>query len=117
MAQSAEERERIKALEEKISAARRALEGVEEQEDMGGFAQAGQAWRMVIDLVSGIGVGFALGYGIDYLLGTSPIFLVVFLLLGFAAGVRVMLQTAREVAEAIGRGRRGADGERSRPQK
>ena len=112
MALSPEERERLAALEEKIAAAREAMEGAPERK-VGHVAQAGQAWRMVIDLVSGMGVGFALGYGIDYLAGTSPVFLVVFLLLGFAAGVRVMLQTAREVGKVMEEGaarRREEDG-------
>ena len=32
-------------------------------------------WRMVIDLVAGTGFGAALGYGLDVLFGTLPIFL------------------------------------------
>lgn len=51
---------------------------------------------MVIELVAGILIGFAIGYGLDAVLGTMPIFLVVFILLGFAAGVRVMMRTATE---------------------
>lgn len=58
---------------------------------------ADKGWRMVIELVSGLGIGAAIGYGIDVLLGTLPLALVVFTLLGFAAGVRVMLRTAREI--------------------
>ena len=55
------------------------------------------AWRMVIELVSGLAVGFGLGYGLDIALGTLPIFLIVFTLLGFVAGIRTMLSTAKEV--------------------
>ena len=43
---------------------------------------------MVIELVSGLGIGFCLGYGLDVLLGTMPIFLVVMTLAGFAAGFK-----------------------------
>ncbi len=32
-------------------------------------------------------VGFALGLGLDYLLGTMPIFMLVFGILGFAGGI------------------------------
>ena len=42
-------------------------------------------------------VGFGIGYGLDYFLNTLPIFLVTFTLLGFAAGVRIMMQTAKEL--------------------
>ena len=57
------------------------------------------AWRMVIEMVSGLGIGFGIGYGLDRLLGTIPIFLVLFTLLGLAAGVKVMLRSAKEVQE------------------
>lgn len=59
-------------------------------------ASVGNAWRMVIELVTGIVVGFGIGYWIDTTFGTMPIFLVLFSLLGFGAGVRVMMQTAQE---------------------
>ena len=55
------------------------------------------AWRMVIDLVAGVGVGGAIGWGLDTLVGTKPLFLLVFILLGFGAGVRVMLQSAKDL--------------------
>ena len=44
-------------------------------------------------------LGVAIGYGLDWLFGTRPVFLVIFALLGFAAGVRTMLRTADEVRE------------------
>ena len=52
---------------------------------------------MVIELVSGMAIGFGLGYGLDVLFGTLPILMLVFTLLGFVAGVRTMLSTAREI--------------------
>lgn len=60
-------------------------------------AEVQSAWRMVIELVTGMIVGFGIGYGMDYLFNTLPIFLVTFTLLGFAAGVRIMMQTAKEL--------------------
>ena len=58
---------------------------------------------MVIERVTGIVLGFGLGYGLDYLLGTLPIFLVILTLLGFVAGVRTMLRSAKEIqTEAAG---------------
>ena len=63
------------------------------------YSQAQQGWRMVIELVAGILIGFAVGYGLDSLFGTLPIFLVVFILLGFAGGVRTMMRTAKELQE------------------
>jgi ATP synthase protein I len=43
--------------------------------------------RVGIELVSALVVGVAIGYGLDWLLGTKPIFIAVFVLLGGAAGV------------------------------
>ena len=64
------------------------------------YSQAQLAWRMVIELVAGLGIGFGIGYGLDSLFGTTPIFLVLFIFLGFAAGVNVMLRSAKEIQEA-----------------
>ncbi|MEM8980007.1 MAG: AtpZ/AtpI family protein [Pseudomonadota bacterium] len=64
-----------------------------------GHSQAQLAWRMVIELVAGLAIGFGIGYGLDWLFGTTPIFLVLFIGFGFAAGVNVMMRTAKEVQE------------------
>ncbi|MEO0682661.1 MAG: AtpZ/AtpI family protein [Pseudomonadota bacterium] len=60
-----------------------------------GFKGVELAWRMVIDLAAGIAVGLTIGWGIDALAGTQPLFMIVFVLLGFASGVRIMLQSAK----------------------
>jgi ATP synthase protein I len=64
-----------------------------------GFSQGEVAWRMVIELATGIMLGSGIGYGLDVLFGTLPLFLVIFSLFGFAAGIRTMLGTARELAQ------------------
>lgn len=69
------------------------------------YSQAQLAWRMVIELVAGLAIGFGIGYGLDTLFGTMPFLLVAFTLLGFAAGIKTMLRSAREVEQA----RRAAD--------
>ena len=58
---------------------------------------ANMAWRMVIELVAGIAIGFGIGFGLDWLFGTMPIFLILFIGLGLAAGIRTMMRTAEEV--------------------
>ena len=63
------------------------------------FSQGEMAWRMVIELVSGMVIGLSIGYGLDYVFGTMPIFLVIFSLLGFVAGVRTMLGTAKAMGQ------------------
>ena len=56
-------------------------------------------WRMVIELVTGMILGVSLGMALDYLIGISPICLIVFSLLGFMAGVKTMIATAKKMNE------------------
>jgi ATP synthase protein I len=44
------------------------------------------AFRVMSEFVSAVMVGTAIGWGIDRLAGTSPVFLIIFLLMGAAAG-------------------------------
>ncbi|SLN29304.1 ATP synthase protein I [Pseudoruegeria aquimaris] len=90
-------KERLKRLEERISALKGGPQVKHHSEEH--YSQAQMGWRMVIELVAGLGVGFGIGYGLDKLFGTLPIFLVLFVFLGFAAGVNTMLRTAKEFQE------------------
>ena len=85
----------LQDLGEKIKSAKRSYENDPKVEDSHSGLQ--HAWRMVIELVSGLAIGFGLGYGLDIVLGTLPIFMIIFTLLGFVAGIRTMLSTAKEV--------------------
>jgi ATP synthase protein I len=64
-----------------------------------GFSQGEVAWRMVIELVTGMLLGMGIGYGLDVLFGTLPVFLIIFSLVGFAAGIKTMLGSARQLAQ------------------
>ena len=86
--------ERLKGLDDRISALKKTHEPEPPKETH--YSQAQQGWRMVIELVAGIVIGFGIGYGLDVLFGTLPIMLVIFTLLGFVAGVRTMMRTAAE---------------------
>ena len=100
-----DESDRLSSLDTRISAAKKAVDPKPHVEEH--YSQAHLAWRMVIELVAGLAIGFGIGYGLDSLFGTMPIFLVLFILLGLAAGVRVMLRTAKEAQvtpEATGGG-------------
>lgn len=90
--------DRLRALSEKLDthAGNKPEETPHQKKD---YALANQAWRMVVELVAGLGIGFAMGYGLDVFFGTLPIFLVVFTLLGFVAGVKTMMATAQELGE------------------
>ena len=63
------------------------------------YAAMSLGWRMVIELVLSVMIGAAMGWGLDSLLGSLPLFLIVFVLLGFAAGVRTMMRSAEEIAK------------------
>jgi len=56
-------------------------------------------WRMIIELVTGMLLGVSLGLGLDYMIGSEPIFLIIFSLLGFMAGVKTMMGTAKKMNE------------------
>lgn len=66
------------------------------------FSQANMAWRMVTELVAGLGIGFLIGFGLDYLTGLRPVFMVVFVLFGLAAGIKTMMRTANEIGRKPG---------------
>ena len=55
--------------------------------------------RLSSELVAGVLVGAALGWGFDRLLSTSPWGLIVFLLLGFTAGVINVMRAAGAMAK------------------
>lgn len=95
MSNDTEDSDRLKALEAKIAALKKGPEVKGHSEEH--YSQAQLAWRMVIELVAGIAIGFGIGYGLDSLFGTTPIFLVLFIFFGFAAGVNTMLRSAKEV--------------------
>lgn len=81
----------------------------ERKEGAGGATGYGQAMKLSSEFIAGIAVGAGLGWGIDKLAGTSPWGLVVFLLLGFVAGVLNVLRSVGKVAE-FGQGKnRGPD--------
>jgi ATP synthase protein I len=57
---------------------------------------------MVLELVTGMMLGLAIGYGLDVLFGTRPFLLIIFALLGFAAGIKTMMGTAKQMAKDAG---------------
>jgi ATP synthase protein I len=91
--------DRLKALEDRIAKAKGGEAQKPHTEEH--YSQAHLAWRMVIELVSGLGIGFGIGYGLDWVFGTQPFLMVVFALLGFAAGVKTMIRSAREIQEKL----------------
>jgi ATP synthase protein I len=60
----------------------------------------GDAFKLAIELVVGVVVGTGMGWVLDRQLGTAPWFLIVFLLLGFAAGMSNLIRAARRMQAA-----------------
>ena len=90
-----DESERMAQLEARIAKLKGAEAPRPHQEEH--YSQAQLAWRMVIELVAGLLIGFGIGYGLDLLLGTLPVFMMLFTLLGLAAGIKTMMRSAREI--------------------
>jgi ATP synthase protein I len=59
------------------------------------------AFRMATELVAGVFVGALFGYGLDSLLGTAPILLIVFLLLGVAAALFNSVRAAQNMQKDL----------------
>jgi ATP synthase protein I len=90
--------DRLRALETRLQKVK-GKESAERTNTVKGFSQGEVAWRMVIELVTGMLLGMAIGYGLDVLFGTLPVFLIIFSLFGFAAGVKTMLGSAKQLAQ------------------
>lgn len=78
--------------------------------------QSGIAFRFTTEMVAALIVGGGLGWGIDWLFGhfgihTRPLFLIVFFVLGAAAGIRNVVYAAHELNAEIARQSRRPDKE------
>ncbi len=52
------------------------------------------AMRATSEIVAGVAVGGVLGFGLDWLLGTRAVFLILFALIGVAAGIWNVIRAA-----------------------
>src|SRR5689334_24479577 len=89
---------RLKRLGDRLNEVSRAPEPespARQPTDFSGFARG---FRLSSELVAGVAVGALIGWLIDRWLGISPWGLIVFLLLGFAAGVLNVMRAAGVVA-------------------
>lgn len=96
----AELADRLKALSARLEAKPTVNEAVERmkarEKDASGMAKA---LRLSSEFIAGVVVGGALGWFIDRVAGTTPFGLIIFLLLGFVAGVLNVMRAAGAVAE------------------
>lgn len=84
----------------KLKAARDRIEGKADQGSGKGSyndSLAGVGYRMSIELVVGICVGLGLGWLVDSQMGTKPLFLLIFMFLGLAAGIFNVVRLSKDV--------------------
>jgi len=74
--------------------------------------QMGLAYRVLVEMIAGVGVGAAIGWALDKWLGTQPILLLAMIFLGFAAGMLNVLRAIRMAGGGWGQTppRRGPSG-------
>lgn len=74
------------------------IEG-EDKARTSGATGYGQAFKLSSEFIAGIAVGIGVGWFVDRMAGTSPWGLIVFLLLGFGAGILNVMRSVGAVAE------------------
>ena len=99
-------REKLQALSNKLAERQQRddAEGRARAAEDGSMAEAGRAmslgFRAITELVVGLGVGTAVGFGLDTLAGTTPLLMIIFLFLGMAAGVWNVMRIANGMNSA-----------------
>lgn len=100
-----EPRNSLNDLEARLKAARGDIDKEEGPRGRGTQSGLGQGLRIGIEMVVSVAMGAGVGYFIDGWAGTTPLFMIVFLFLGFAAGIMNVLRIVRGLDEAVGLGR------------
>jgi ATP synthase protein I len=91
---------RLHDLEGKVRDARLRHEPAPSEAQDRGSAM-GEALKLSTEMIAGVAVGGFIGWALDRLFGTAPILMVVFLILGAAAGILNVIRSAqRRQAEA-----------------
>ena len=90
--------ERRRQLEAEL-ASRRPADKPSKKAEWEGKTSYAKAFQLSTEFVAAIFVGTLLGYLIDRFLGTTPWGMIIFLLLGFVAGVLNVMRSAGLVAE------------------
>ena len=90
---------RLQRLGERLDKAGRPSENVNGPRQDADTSAYARGFRLSTELVAGVLVGALLGWLLDRWLGSSPWGLIVFLLLGFAAGILNVMRAAGVVRE------------------
>lgn len=100
----------LKDLDERLTRLRRQKEG---RSGSSGFGDArsglGQAFRIATELVAALVVGGVIGYLLDRWWGTAPWLMIVFFLLGAAAGFLNVYRVMAGMTQVVGHDRKYTD--------
>jgi ATP synthase protein I len=89
-------RQRSAAIGKRLDAVKARREPAQRPADSQARGEAfAKAFRFAAELLVGVGVGGFIGWALDRQLGTGPWLLVVFVILGFAAGMTNVIRSAQ----------------------
>jgi ATP synthase protein I len=93
---------RLKDLDARIAAEKSEQRAAEQPSTKyQGASDYSKGYKLASEFVAGVLVGGVLGFGLDKLFGTLPLFLIVFLLLGFGAGILNMSRSANRTPPTL----------------
>jgi len=93
--------EETRALADKIKSAKKAAGVLKEKKPDDQLTGHARAARLGTEFIAAILVGAGIGYFVDQGLGTTPWFMIVMLLVGFAAGVLNVVRSANEMSKGV----------------
>jgi ATP synthase protein I len=108
MSDNAPDPENLRALGERLDEAQRRRDAARKSSSAPPTSM-GIAFRFAAEMVSGLVVGGGIGWGLDWLFGrfgihTRPVFLLVMVVLGAAAGILNVVRAAKEINAEIAAG-------------
>ena len=97
--------ERLRRLDERLGSikAGEEAEAAKVRKQEGDPSAIGKAMRLSSEFVGGIIAGGLLGWVVDRFAGTSPWGLIIFLMLGFGAGIRNLLRASNMLGKTPGK--------------
>ena len=98
-------KKRLSELDSDIDQARE--RGADKESDRRRSSAIGYAFRLATELVVGVCFGGFIGWWLDGWFGTTPIFLLIFFVLGLAAGIMNVIRTAHKMQSELAEGSDG----------
>ena len=94
-------RQRSQDIGRKLDALKGRSDPAREEENRRRGAAFGQAFRYAAELVVGVGVGGFIGWLLDRQFGSAPWLMVLFVILGFAAGLLNVIRAAQKAQKEM----------------